>query len=193
MAGPLATGGVRAPPGTYSGQVPPAAENGRCISERLGHYRATTTAMLISETARIAHVCRDSAERRRPESNPCLIPVVVLRHLSRTIIGSPRACDWFRHCARTDSRVLWRRWTVCEPPCRTVAMPRTQSSAHPGVATAKTVHRRYTMSLWRARLLQTQTPPERGFPFIGETGFEPATARPPAGCATRLRHSPWSI
>ena len=28
-------------------------------------------------------------------------------------------------------------------------------------------------------------------PLIGETGFEPATARPPAGCATRLRHSPW--
>jgi hypothetical protein len=27
---------------------------------------------------------------------------------------------------------------------------------------------------------------------IGETGFEPAAARPPAGCATRLRHSPWS-
>ena len=30
----------------------------------------------------------------------------------------------------------------------------------------------------------------RGFRQIGETGFEPATARPPAGCATRLRHSP---
>ncbi len=30
-----------------------------------------------------------------------------------------------------------------------------------------------------------------GFSCIGETGFEPATARPPAGCATRLRHSPW--
>ena len=30
------------------------------------------------------------------------------------------------------------------------------------------------------------------FHEIGETGFEPATARPPAGCATRLRHSPWS-
>ena len=28
--------------------------------------------------------------------------------------------------------------------------------------------------------------------LVGETGFEPATARPPAGCATRLRHSPWS-
>jgi hypothetical protein len=28
---------------------------------------------------------------------------------------------------------------------------------------------------------------------VGETGFEPATARPPAGCATRLRHSPWSV
>lgn len=26
--------------------------------------------------------------------------------------------------------------------------------------------------------------------MVGETGFEPATARPPAGCATRLRHSP---
>jgi hypothetical protein len=38
----------------------------------------------------------------------------------------------------------------------------------------------------------------RGYPTphgakvcIGETGFEPATARPPAECATRLRHSPW--
>ena len=31
----------------------------------------------------------------------------------------------------------------------------------------------------------------QGFLVIGETGFEPATARPPAGCATRLRHSPW--
>jgi hypothetical protein len=35
-----------------------------------------------------------------------------------------------------------------------------------------------------------KTPPERGFCGIGETGFEPATARPPAGCATRLRYSP---
>jgi site-specific DNA recombinase len=26
--------------------------------------------------------------------------------------------------------------------------------------------------------------------LVGETGFEPATFRPPAGCATRLRHSP---
>jgi site-specific DNA recombinase len=29
--------------------------------------------------------------------------------------------------------------------------------------------------------------------MVGETGFEPATARPPAGCATRLRHSPWCL
>ncbi len=29
--------------------------------------------------------------------------------------------------------------------------------------------------------------------LVGETGFEPATARPPAGCATRLRHSPWHL
>src|SRR5579884_2062324 len=40
-------------------------------------------------------------------------------------------------------------------------------------------------------ITQPKTPPERGFPLVGETGFEPATARPPAGCATRLRHSPW--
>ena len=26
---------------------------------------------------------------------------------------------------------------------------------------------------------------------VGATGFEPATFRPPAGCATRLRHAPW--
>lgn len=29
-----------------------------------------------------------------------------------------------------------------------------------------------------------------GLSNIGETGFEPATARPPAGCATRLRYTP---
>ena len=28
-------------------------------------------------------------------------------------------------------------------------------------------------------------------PLIGATGFEPATFRPPAECATRLRHAPW--
>src|SRR3712207_8357639 len=36
-----------------------------------------------------------------------------------------------------------------------------------------------------------ETPAQPGLPKVGETGFEPATARPPAGCATRLRHSPW--
>jgi hypothetical protein len=32
---------------------------------------------------------------------------------------------------------------------------------------------------------------EAGLRLIGATGFEPATARPPAECATRLRHAPW--
>src|SRR5207302_9925405 len=27
--------------------------------------------------------------------------------------------------------------------------------------------------------------------LIGAVGFEPTTFRPPAGCATRLRHAPW--
>ena len=36
-----------------------------------------------------------------------------------------------------------------------------------------------------------ESPANTGLSRIGETGFEPATARPPAGCATRLRHSPW--
>src|SRR3954462_5079052 len=31
---------------------------------------------------------------------------------------------------------------------------------------------------------------ERERDEIGATGFEPATARPPAECATRLRHAP---
>jgi hypothetical protein len=38
-----------------------------------------------------------------------------------------------------------------------------------------------------------KNPASAGLSFIGETGFEPATARPPAGCATRLRHSPWCL
>src|SRR4051794_5527795 len=29
------------------------------------------------------------------------------------------------------------------------------------------------------------------FLVVGATGFEPATFRPPAECATRLRHAPW--
>jgi hypothetical protein len=36
-------------------------------------------------------------------------------------------------------------------------------------------------------------PHSRRFHEVGETGFEPATFRPPAGCATRLRHSPWYV
>jgi len=56
---------------------------------------------------------------------------------------------------------------------------------------AQTVHRWYTASSRRPTRPKEKTPPEQGFPCIGETGFEPATARPPAGCATRLRHSPW--
>jgi hypothetical protein len=46
----------------------------------------------------------------------------------------------------------------------------------------------------RRRLPPSKTPRDprlRAPSMIGETGFEPATARPPAGCATRLRHSPW--
>src|SRR5215207_1520291 len=39
----------------------------------------------------------------------------------------------------------------------------------------------------------TKGTPSRALLLIGETGFEPATARPPAGCATRLRHSPWTL
>ena len=36
----------------------------------------------------------------------------------------------------------------------------------------------------------TASPPVAGIPTIGARGFEPPTARPPAGCATRLRHAP---
>ena len=42
-----------------------------------------------------------------------------------------------------------------------------------------------------ASLRRLWNPPASNHNSIGETGFEPATARPPAGCATRLRHSPW--
>jgi hypothetical protein len=40
---------------------------------------------------------------------------------------------------------------------------------------------------------EPKSPACAGLLGVGETGFEPATARPPAGCATRLRHSPWLV
>src|SRR3954464_13091491 len=45
----------------------------------------------------------------------------------------------------------------------------------------------------RLALEHAKGPQRRAFRVIGETGFEPATARPPAGCATRLRHSPYVV
>jgi hypothetical protein len=68
----------------------------------------------------------------------------------------------------------------------------TADPRYPIAEIRRTVHRRYKSMPTARSVAQTKTPPERGFPYIGETGFEPATARPPAGCATRLRHSPWS-
>ncbi len=35
-----------------------------------------------------------------------------------------------------------------------------------------------------------RNPASEAVPSVGATGFEPATARPPAECATRLRHAP---
>src|SRR5262245_3975322 len=40
----------------------------------------------------------------------------------------------------------------------------------------------------RRRLIAT---PRQVLRSVGARGFEPPTARPPAGCATRLRHAPW--
>src|SRR6476659_11279872 len=47
--------------------------------------------------------------------------------------------------------------------------------------------------LFRFGLLRGYAKPRGAKVCIGETGFEPATARPPAECATRLRHSPWGL
>lgn len=67
---------------------------------------------------------------------------------------------------------------------RPVSMPRTVLHA--------TVHEQYAAPLLAPVVRPAKSPDLQGFFSIGETGFEPATARPPAGCATRLRHSPWS-
>jgi hypothetical protein len=45
----------------------------------------------------------------------------------------------------------------------------------------------------RSALARGYAEPCRAKVLVGETGFEPATARPPAECATRLRHSPWGL
>jgi hypothetical protein len=60
-----------------------------------------------------------------------------------------------------------------------------QDRAHPAPSTAERPIARanYTAS-------GRPSPPSSYGSSVGETGFEPATARPPAGCATRLRHSP---
>src|SRR5580692_5809444 len=49
----------------------------------------------------------------------------------------------------------------------------------------------WTPAWLRSRPETHVRPVNTGLTLVGETGFEPATARPPAGCATRLRHSPW--
>lgn len=73
----------------------------------------------------------------------------------------------------------------CHLPER--ALPRTEPVVHPDTKNPANAtpqeHNQTTERLRKALRL-------RGFSCIGETGFEPATARPPAGCATRLRHSP---
>ena len=62
--------------------------------------------------------------------------------------------------------------------------PQLARRIHSQVCSMDASRRCYAAEAGKIALLQ-------GFPLVGETGFEPATARPPAGCATRLRHSPW--
>ena len=60
-------------------------------------------------------------------------------------------------------------------------------------AREKLVPRGYPVADFEGVPETTKAPLLQGFRVIGETGFEPAAARPPAGCATRLRHSPWFV
>src|SRR5947208_16999048 len=67
--------------------------------------------------------------------------------------------------------------------CSTETDPPLARRIHSQVCSMDASRRCYAAEAGKVALLQ-------GFPLVGETGFEPATARPPAGCATRLRHSP---
>src|SRR5439155_5125641 len=84
---------------------------------------------------------------------------------------------------------------VDAPPRRYIALAHEAAAAVPSGTSRARACRRCTRRVrtcgGRQRAARSpSTSPQIGLSQIGETGFEPATARPPAGCATRLRHSP---
>src|SRR5437764_8394944 len=83
------------------------------------------------------------------------------------------------------SRIDWPRRLSDQP----TLTPRT--SAVQGAARRASCSATCKAGFERATSLRFEKPlRERRFRVIGATGFEPATARPPAECATRLRHAP---
>lgn len=81
-----------------------------------------------------------------------------------------------------------REWL---PGCRSAARtsPAPAGWAQAACLTKRRVVERCFGSAPRARGAKRGTH-QRGCPFVGLTGFEPATLRSQSGCATKLRHSP---
>jgi hypothetical protein len=92
----------------------------------------------------------------------------------------PRPASAARMLGRPPANVLQTFWAVAANVLQTSDR---RNPAKPG-ETTHAIPRVYGVSCPRSLGFAEHEP-------IGETGFEPATARPPAGCATRLRHSPW--
>ncbi len=74
-----------------------------------------------------------------------------------------------------------------EPPVTDLNMFRREGDYWSVVFEGRTVRVRAN---WPSSASPGASPGRSGPASIGATGFEPATARPPAGCATRLRHAP---
>jgi hypothetical protein len=122
-------------------------------------------------------------------SNPCANPVVKFQGIHPTTetehFSGLNSCESMRrtNCRSPPGRHRRRLWWPCHVGDRTASREHLPSVRCPFDA------------LWALKAKRPQTGNLRlaASSVVGETGFEPATARPPAGCATRLRHSPWSL
>src|ERR1700692_3680402 len=95
----------------------------------------------------------------------------------------------------TGQGPAWAERPTLEQSCRVPDAPTPDFVLEPWRSATGVCRRNRTRiehgALGPAPLTARKTSLLQAFLVIGEKGFEPATARPPAGCATRLRHSPW--
>jgi hypothetical protein len=140
------------------------------------------------------------AARVSAEVDPCFVLLASLCHRGRPSIPAglnghldkPQSSRAIRKCA-SGHREPTRPGVSAATKAPGIARVASRPSAlwhHPGITFAS-MSARIGNVRGGAGLCGGMRSHAGLFSNIGETGFEPATARPPAECATRLRHSPW--